>query len=216
MRAPSIRSIGMQSIKSFTLIGLGLLAVHPTLAYQDNKQNDAAAEYYRGYYLQHESDDLAGALKAYRQSIQLGADNELREKIDEQTATLQEELAVQDFAGIMPANAIAFVEISNPASHVEKVAGMMGLIGTTNNANDRVVLNIDNEVQIPSDFKISPALIRELKKIRGAAIGITKINPNGQPAGLAVIHPGDSDPAWLKLVFSLYRPTNKLVDTQPS
>ena len=53
-------------------------------------------------------------------------------------------------------------------------------------------LDLDGVV-ISSDFQISPALLREMKKIRGAAASISNIDQRGKPIGVAVIHPGDSD-----------------------
>jgi hypothetical protein len=44
---------------------------------------------------------------------------------------------------------------------------------------------------LPADFAVSPALTRELKKIRGAAVAIIGFEPNGKPHGVAGSDHGD-------------------------
>ena len=154
----------------------------------------AEAEFYKAYYLQHERKDLKKAVEAYKRSIALDANAATRAAVDAQMAGIQEELATSDFAQIMPSDAFAYVELSNPADHLEQVARLMGLTGRKPQAGrDVAVLRIEDELAISSDFQISPALLRELKKIRGAAVAVSDIGSNGKPVAVAVIHPGDSD-----------------------
>ena len=162
---------------------------------KDRSQSKADSEFYRGYYLQHESNDVANAIAAYKSSLRLGASDEVRSAVDHEMAELQEELATSDFASIMPSEAIAYLEISNPAAHLEKVAKAMGLVGKEISAGaEKVTIRIDNEIAISSDFQLSPALLREFKKIRGAAFAVTDLKESDPPfEGIAVIHPGDSD-----------------------
>lgn len=178
------------------MIGLvGLLPAPTALAFQNQKTNRAEAEFYRGYYLQHQDNNIRDAVRAYKNAIKLGADKNLRATIDQEIGALQEDLASADFAKLMPESAIAYVEINKAANHVEKVAKLLGLTGRQfSPSDDRVRLRIDNEISIPSDFQISPALLRELKKTGGAGVAITGIRQNGPPVdGVAVIHAGDSD-----------------------
>ncbi len=156
------------------------------------KSTKASDAFYRGYYLQNEQNDPEAALKAYQQSLKLGASNELRQQIHSQIATLQEDIAVADFAQLMPSDAFAYFEVNRVGHHAEKIAAALGIVGQPNSDSERVVLRIEDEVQIPSDFKISPALIREIKKTRGAAVAVTGIQESG-PSAVGVIHPGDSD-----------------------
>jgi len=165
------------------------------LAQQSASQTKADTEFYRGYYLQHESGNFGEAVKAYKQSIKLGPSSKIQTAIDAEMAELQEELATADFAQVMPGNAIAYLEISNPADHLEKIAAIMGLTGKQFSAHgDKVTLHIEDELAIPSDFQLSPALLREFKKIRGAAVAITDVRDQVPPfEGIAAIHAGQSD-----------------------
>jgi hypothetical protein len=162
---------------------------------RSQSKKSAESEFHRGYYLQHESNDFAEAIKAYKSALKLGANERIRVAVDSEMAELQEELATADFARIMPADAIAYLEISNPADHVERIAKAMGLTGKSfSPGEEKVTIKIDGELAISSDFQISPALLREFKKIRGAAIAITDLRENDPPfEGVAVLHPGDSD-----------------------
>ena len=154
----------------------------------------ADAEFFKGYYLQHARKDYLKAIKAYQKSLALDANSATRDALDDEMAKLQEELATADFAQLMPKSAFAYIEVAHLADNAEQVARLMGLTGREFSAgNEQIVLRIDNEIAVGSDFQISPALIRELKKIHGAAIAITDVDQRGKPSGLAVIHPGDSD-----------------------
>lgn len=183
-----------QGFKSSLALALALLIASAGFAQTTSRQSRAEAEFFRGYYLEHETENLEEAVKAYKRAIELGANAKLRSAIDVEMARLQEELATADFAKLMPAEAIAYLEISNPATHVESVARLIGLTGKTFIAgDDKITIPIEDGIAISSDFQISPALLREFKKIRGAAISITGLNEHGVPSGVAVIHPGDSD-----------------------
>ena len=114
--------------KTYLPLVLAMLTASVGFA-QQRGQTRAEGEFYRGYYLQHESHQVAEAIKAYKHSIELGANAKTRAAVDAEMAVLQEELATTDFASVMPPNAIAYVEISNPAAHAEKIARVMGLVG---------------------------------------------------------------------------------------
>jgi hypothetical protein len=135
------------------------------IAQQSPDRSPAQAEFYRGYFLQHEANDFSSAEKAYRRAIQLKPTADVRSSIDAAIAIVLEENVSSNFAGLMPADSLAFLEISNPAEHAEQIARVMGLVGErSNNASEKVTLQIDDGLSISSDFKISPALFRELKK----------------------------------------------------
>ncbi len=156
---------------------------------------DAQSEFYKGYYLQNEMRDVEAAVQAYGQALELDASPEIRQAIEKQTAILREDLATTDFASIMPANAMAYVELSRPAEHIESLLEIMGLTGAEENShgNETISIKLDDGMILSSDFQVSPALLRELKKIRGAAASISEIDEDGEPVGLVVIHPGTSD-----------------------
>ena len=177
-------------LKFMAFAGLLLVSIAPSLA----QTSQAEAEFFKGYYLQHERNDLKKAVKSYKRSISLNANAATRAAVDQEMAAIQEELATSDFAKIMPPEAVGYLEISNPGNHVEQIARLMGLTGREFSDGDEVaVLQIDREFAISSDFQISPALLREIKKIRGAAVTFTGINEQGPPQGVLVIHPGQSD-----------------------
>lgn len=183
-------------LKTSLALALAVVTAGAGFAQQSTRQSRAESEFFRGYYLQHNQRDAAGAVKAYKQSIKLGANAKLRTAVDAEMATLQEELATSDFARLMPKDSLAYVEITDPAAHFEKLAKHMGLTGQGQQASpsdEKVVIQVEDELAIPSDFQISPALFREFKKIRGAAASFNRLNDHGVPEGLVVIHPGDSD-----------------------
>ena len=184
-----------------TLLVLSVVSVccSPLLAQQNDRtrsrrgNTDPVYEYYRAFYLQHEKGDLKEAAKSYERALGFGAKGEVRDAIRANQAILQEDLAVNDFAQVMPADAFAYLQISRPAHHLEEIAHMMGLTGKTFDEDYRPEhVDLDGMV-LSSDFQLSPALLRELKKIRGAAVAISDINQRGEPVGVAIIHPGDSD-----------------------
>jgi hypothetical protein len=182
-------------LKATLTAGILAMAFAPSLAQSMAQEaSRAETEFYQGYYLQHERNDLKKAIEAYQRSIAFDANAATRSAVDAEMANIQEELATADFAQIMPGDAFAFLEISNPADHVEQLARLMGLTGREFSPTDtRAILRIEDELAISSDFQLSPALLRELKKIRGAALAITEVYENRPPNGVLVIHPGDSD-----------------------
>ena len=181
-------------LKSGLVLAFAFLTAGVGFAQQNARQGRAEAEFFRGYYLQHEKHNAGDAVEAYKRALELGANSKLRAAVDAEIANLQEELATADFASLMPSAAIAYVEISNPAAHVEKLAELIGLTGQQASPSDeKVTIPIENEFAISSDFQISPALLREFKKIRGAAVSVTDVSERGIPNAIAVIHPGDSD-----------------------
>ncbi|MDG1874186.1 MAG: DUF3352 domain-containing protein [Mariniblastus sp.] len=171
---------------------IGLLPT-TTFAYQ-LKNTKAELEFYRGYYLQHESHNAKEAIEAYRAAIKMGANEKLRSTIDQKIAGVQEELVTADFAQLMPANSIAYAEINQAGNHAENLFKLLGLTARQFSSSDeKAHLRLDSDFSIPSDFQIPSTLLCELKKIRGAAVAITAIENSPRVDGIAVIHAGDSD-----------------------
>lgn len=180
------------SIKSLGLAVAIVASSFPALFAQT--ETPAESAFFRGYYLQHERNDFKKAIKEYQRSIALDPDSATRKAVDAELAEIQENLVSSDFAQLMPSDSLAYIEISQPGKHIEQVAKMMGLVGRKFSPNrKRVVLQIEDDFGIPSDFQISPALLREIKKFRGAAVAVTDITEHGPPEGVLVIHPGESD-----------------------
>ena len=154
---------------------------------------DALSLFHRGYYLQHEAHDLPQALDAYDQALAAGAGAGLQAQIRDQIGAISEDIASRDLAGLMPPETIIYAEISQPGRHMEQLIRGMGLAGRSpETPPEAVTIPLGNGLIMSSDFQISPALLRELGKAQGMALGITGINPRG-PEGVLIIHPGESD-----------------------
>ena len=157
---------------SFALVGL--LFVPGALA------GDGQDDFHRAYYLEKEQGDLEAALALYRQvASDDGAPQDLRQRARLAARVCAEEIAASDFACLMPANTLLYVELNNPGDQVATLLGQLGLLqGSEGSGN----------------VAISPRLVRALLGVRGAAVGITQIDPRGgPPQGVVVVHPGDMD-----------------------
>ncbi len=148
------------------------------------KADSVEAKFHRAYYLQHEANDPAGAADLYKEVLSArGADAELKAKAKTGLAICREDAISSDLARLMPANAFAYIELSQPGEQIKRLLADLGILGVPGEPppeGQRVA--------------VSPALIDTLG-IRGAAVGITGINPqNGEPTGVLVLHPGDVDP----------------------
>ena len=172
-----------QSIKTLGVAAAMVASSFATLSAQTSTPAEDA--FFRGYYLQHERNDFKKAAREYERSIALDPRSATRKAVDAELAELQEQLISSDFAQLMPADSLAYIEISQPGKHIEQLASMMGLVGRKfDSSHKRVVLQIEDELGIPSDFQISPSLLREMKKFQGAAIAVTDITEHG----LSLIH----------------------------
>ena len=157
----------------------------------------AEAFYYEGYYLQKQSNDLRSALAAYQLALESNAPPELKAKINVQVDAIKTQLVAADLARLMPSDTMAYFEITEPGQHIRQLAGAMGLLASDSYSSDsskRVLLQLEDGLVLPSDFKISPQLLAEVGKLRGAAVAITDVDfEQGEPRGVAVVHLGDSN-----------------------
>jgi tetratricopeptide (TPR) repeat protein len=156
---------------------------------------EAERHFYRGFYLQ-EQGDRAAALEQYQAALEAEGAEEIQARVLEQLDKMSEAIVAADMARLMPADVIGYIEIAQPGDHIEKLAGAMGLVGRQEELSnkERVVIELDDGLEIASDFQLSPALVNELKKISGLAIGITGLNHEEEhPEGVIVIHAGESD-----------------------
>lgn len=159
-----------------SLLVAGMLAAIP--AHAESWQD----KFHRAYYLENAEGDWAAAAKLYQQVADADqADATLRAAAQARGQACNEELASADFARLMPADALAYVEISQPGERLGALLDQLGLLKTDEAA--------------PTDeprFAISPALIDELLGLRGAAVAVTGFDPvNQKPTGVAIIHPGN-------------------------
>ena len=167
------------------------------------RAEDAATWVQKGFYLQVHEGDLAGAAAAFeRVASDSAAPAALRSEAQTRLAQCREDLASADLARLMPPDAIGYLELNRPGDQIARLAKMLGLVrqpgaesaaGTEEQAAPGIPLG--NGLVFPANFTLSPALVAELKKFRGAAVAITGLDERlkGVPEGVLVIHPGDSD-----------------------
>lgn len=139
--------------------------------------------FYKAYYLEHAKGNLEAAVRLYADAGgDRGLDSELRAESKVRLAACREELGSSDFARLMPPNTLFYAEIGRPGAQLESLLGQLGLLGTEGEPGGEDGPRV----------AISPALIRELLGIRGAAVAITGVDlMKGKPAGVVVFHPGN-------------------------
>jgi hypothetical protein len=166
------------------------------------RAEDAADLVQKGFYLQVHEGDLAGAAAAFeRVASDSAAPAGLRHEAETRLAQCREDLAAADLARLMPSDAIAYLELNRPGDQLARLAKMMGLIrepGSEPAATDgqgAAGIPLGNGLVFPANFTLSPALVAELKKFRGAALAITGLDEHlkNMPEGVLVVHPGDCD-----------------------
>ncbi len=177
------------------LLSVLLMAVSVTAAVA---QDASQKEFQRGYFLQTHEGDAAGAAAAYEKVLAAGdAPAALQAEARARLAQCREDLATADLARLMPPDALAYVEITRPGKHIEKLLKMVGLVRTPKApATDPRAKGIPlpEGLFFPDDFTISPRLVAELSQLRGAAVAVTSIDPQREQAeGVAVLHPGSDD-----------------------
>jgi hypothetical protein len=181
------------SPKTAPLVGCLVLAMTTGVLAGQNAQQT----FERGYFLQQHERDLGAAAAAFEQvAADPAAPEPLRREAKVRLAQCREDLATADFARLMPPDAIAYLEISNPGEHVARIVQMLGLLRDPDAPPPAPAgkgTPLGEGLYFPDDFTISPALVAELKKVRGVAAAVTAIDPRGDGDGVAVIHPGDAD-----------------------
>ena len=159
---------------------------------------DAQVDLHRAYFLQHEQHEYAQAAAIYAKLAEEdGLSAAIREQARVQLVQCRAALQTSDFATLMPADALAYIEIRNTGDQVKRLIKMLGLLGSPTASGqappDGASVPMPRpELALPR-LRVSPALMREFKKIGGAAIGVTGLRPDGRPEGLAVIDPGTCD-----------------------
>ena len=166
------------------------------------RAEDAADLVQKGFYLQVHEGDLAGAAAAFeRVASDSAAPAGLRHEAETRLAQCREDLAAADLARLMPSDAIAYLELNRLGDQLARLAKMMGLTrepGSEPAATDgqgAAGIPLGNGLVFPANFTLSPALVAELKKFRGAALAITGLDEHlkNMPEGVLVVHPGDCD-----------------------
>lgn len=137
-------------------------------------------DFFKAYYLQHEEGRLEAALDLYRGvAHSKKADAGLRERAERAAKDLAQDLAASDFARLMPADAILYVELNRPGEQVAALVDQLGLLGVLDGGGG---------------FGISPHLLEGALGVRGAALAITEVDlGGGPPKGVMVLHAGDQE-----------------------
>lgn len=159
-------------------------------------QETSQGLFQKGFFLQTHERDTAGAAAAYeRVAGDDRAPEALRSEARSRLVQCREDLASQDLARLMPPDALAYIEVTQPGEHVERLARMLGLVRdpASPDAAAKDGIPLGNGFFLPADFTISPALLADLKKFRGIAVAITRVDAAGMPDGVLVLHPGDHD-----------------------
>ncbi|MFQ5414747.1 MAG: hypothetical protein ACE5E6_09850 [Phycisphaerae bacterium] len=143
------------------------------------------AKFHKAYYLEREHDDCAGAAELYAAVV---ADRDvgaaLKAKARTRLAACREELATPALARLMPPDALAYAELGRPGARLLSLLEQLGLAG------DGVAEPEPGRRRLA----ISPALVKAVLGIKGAAVAITGFDPSReQPTGVAVLHPGNVD-----------------------
>jgi tetratricopeptide (TPR) repeat protein len=155
-----------------------LLAATPAAFAETAQQN-----FYQAFYLEKGLGDFAAAAKLYSVVARDGdAEAKFRRLARIHLAACREEIASSDFAALMPADAWAYVELNRPGDQLMSLLKQLGLLADPEEA----------AAEAGKRVAVSPALVKELLGMRGAAAAITGFDPETEiPTGVVVIHPGD-------------------------
>lgn len=142
----------------------------------------AQDDFHKAYYLEREERDLKGALTLYKRVAESRrASADLRAKARKRARNITEEMASGDFARLVPAGTIWYLELNRPGGQVRKLLRQLGLLG-------------DGRTNGGPKFGISPKLVDGLLGMRGAAVAVTEVDPRRGPTkGVLILHPGDLD-----------------------
>jgi hypothetical protein len=146
-------------------------------------------DYYRAYYLQHESGNLEQALKLYESVARArGVGAELAENAALQARSCREDLRSRNFANLMPPQALGYLELRAPGEHLVRLLEQLGL---TRDDSWKLPGQVKKQMQ---KYAVSPALLGELSSFKGLAVAVTGFDPvKRMPSFVAVLHPGDNE-----------------------
>ncbi|MGA2265525.1 MAG: tetratricopeptide repeat protein [Phycisphaerae bacterium] len=135
-----------------------------------------------------------------------------QEELASKARTALEDLLEFDPAALMPPTIVAYVEVGSPGKQLETVLKMLKGTPLAN------PLEMMNPTSAPSDASapsatsapatsygrpaspaqvfsalLNPSMLKEFKKLRSMAVGVSEIKGRGQSPFVAVLRPGDSD-----------------------
>lgn len=194
----------MRTIGTNLAVRALLFILMPSVALQADAPA-AAGGFERAYFLEMHEGDLQAAAELYRTVI---ADPSTPKKLVQEARHRRqrclEDLRSEDLAVLMPPETIAYVELRRPGRHVENLATMLGLVGDPlsnlrpGKRPPGIPIPDSPGLVVPTEVFLSPAIIGELNRFRGAALALTGIEPPpaGNPElggvqGVLLLHPGD-------------------------
>lgn len=159
-----------------------LLALVSALASPAAAQT-AEQKFHHAYFLEREGGDISAAARLYAEvASDRAAPEAIRALARAHQAACAEEIASGDLTRLMPAETLAYAELSRPGDRLLKLLGQLGLLTDGQAA----------AADLSRRVAISPALVRELLGVRAVAVAITGFDPQeNRPLGVAILHPGD-------------------------
>ncbi len=186
-RFPSTAALGL-------LAALSAAALTSVAAAEETSE----AAFHRAFFLQTHQHDYVAAAAAFQQvASDEQAPDQLKQAAATRMAQCREESAAEDLARLMPADALAYLELTRPGEHLQKLLGMLGLVRQGEPADkagpvERIPLG--SGLSLPTDFSVSPALLAEMKRLRGVAVAVTSVDPQQEEIqGVLVLHPGEDN-----------------------
>lgn len=194
------------------LVTLLLLLPYNRAAGQRTEPTTAQSLFHQGYYLQHQQLDSAGALALYERALAAEPDAQTLKNIRQQILAIKADIAASDFARLMPATSLAYLEVTDPARHLEKLLTILGIAGSSKSTVAETTIPLDEGFVLPSNFKIDPDVLNCFKSAKGLAVAVTQINPRGEPEFLLAVHPGSGNPigGLLKTALQVVPKTEKV------
>ncbi|HVP12030.1 MAG TPA: hypothetical protein VMV94_12685 [Phycisphaerae bacterium] len=154
-------------------------------------------ELYKAYYLEHQAKDYAAARKLYEVAMAQSLSAELKRAARCGADRCRDNIAAQNFAQLMPENAMAYFELNRPGEVIEKLCGMLGLTGK--DIHDLLAQRPSTDstapFRIPEEVVVSPAIFEAFNSFGGGAVALTSFDPSGRnpPTGVMVLHHGDTN-----------------------
>ena len=155
---------------------------------------DPPEDLYKAYYLEHEPKAYQAAKALYDKVAAGNYAVEIQIQAKTGADRCRDSLAAQNFATLMPPDALAYFELKRPGQIFEQLAGMLGLTGKDIHTllAERPSAASTVPFHVPEEVTVSPALFQALSRFGGAAVAVTSFDPKGgPPSGVMVVHHGD-------------------------
>ncbi|MCZ6697451.1 MAG: hypothetical protein O7D94_00795 [Planctomycetota bacterium] len=156
---------------------------------------NADSALHEAYYTEKAAKDFSAAKKLYDKALKSGVQGADKAEALAGSARCRDRLAAEDFASIMPDDAVAYVEVRRPGALLGKLADMLGLRGKSipDALSERPSTRSGALFHIPKQIVISPHIFEFFEGFGGAAVAITEIHEDGPPEGVLAFHHGDTD-----------------------